>query len=91
MQARFPEERVRITGEAMVWLRPADSGELADQHFCPICGSTLWYCSRPNRELVAIPVGAFADPDFPPPAFSVYETRKHKWIEIPGDAVEHYD
>ncbi len=91
MQARFPSERVRITGEAKVWLRTADSGEQADHHFCPVCGSTLWYRCRPNRELIAIPVGAFADPDFPEPGFSVYEIRKHKWIEIPGDAVMHFD
>ncbi len=53
MQARFPDKQVRITGKAKVWLRMADSGEQADQHFCPDCGS-LWYRCRPHRELIAI-------------------------------------
>jgi hypothetical protein len=39
--------------------------------------------------LVAIPVGAFADPGFPRPRFSVWEGRKHPWVEILGDGVEH--
>lgn len=90
MQARYTTGRVQITGDFVVWNCNADSGEQADQHFCPTCGSTLWYRSRPNRDLIAIPVGAFADPDFPAPQFSVYESRKHHWVEIPGDAIEHH-
>ena len=38
--------------------------------------------------LIAIPLGAFEDPNFASPAFSVWEERKHDWVEILGD-VEH--
>jgi len=38
--------------------------------------------------MLAIPVGAFADPAFPPPTISVWEERKHDWIMLPAD-VEH--
>ncbi len=31
--------------------------------------------------MVTIPVGAFADPQFPEPAFAVYSERKHEWVE----------
>ncbi len=41
-------------------------------------------------EAVAIPVGLFADPNFPPPKFSVWEARKHPWVNIDMD-VEHHD
>jgi len=41
-------------------------------------------------EVIAIPVGAFADPGFPPPVFSVYEARKHAWVRIPEN-IEHMD
>lgn len=37
---------------------------------------------------VAIPVGAFADPKFPGPTFSVYEDRMHSWISMPP-GIEH--
>jgi len=33
-----------------------------------------------------IPVGAFADPGFPAPAVSVYESRLHRWVLPPHDA-----
>ena len=41
--------------------------------------------------MMAIPIGRFADPAFPPPEYSVYEERKHGWVQIVGDGVEHYD
>lgn len=39
---------------------------------------------------VAIPVGAFADPAFPAPTVSVYETRMHGWV-VPPAGAEHID
>ena len=32
---------------------------------------------------VAIPVGAFTDPQFPAPTISVYEERMHSWVRMP--------
>ena len=34
--------------------------------------------------VIAVPVGAFADPTFPPPQFSVYGVRRHPWVRT-GD------
>jgi hypothetical protein len=39
--------------------------------------------------LIAIPLGAFDNPYFLSPAFSVWEGRKHEWVEISGEGVEH--
>jgi hypothetical protein len=41
-------------------------------------------------DVIAIPVGVFADPTFPAPRVSVYEERKHAWVSVPEDA-ERYD
>lgn len=38
-----------------------------------------------SEDNIAIPVGAFADPAFPAPAFSVYEERMHRWVTMPAD------
>jgi hypothetical protein len=35
-----------------------------------------------------VPLGVFADPQFPEPAFSVYERRKHAWVALSTD-LEH--
>ncbi len=88
-QARWPENQITITGETKIWERIADSGHRATYRFCPHCGSTVAYVIEGWPGVVAVPLGAFADPTFPPPRFSVYEHRKHAWIEILGDHVDH--
>lgn len=82
VQARWPDDRVRIEGDSRTWQRTADSGHVATYRFCPECGSTLAYVIEGWPGVTAVPVGAFADPAFPPPRFSVYENRKHGWVEI---------
>ena len=89
VQARWPEAQVTIAGETREWRRRGESGSEFRQRFCPNCGSAIAYTIEAMPGLVAVPLGAFADPDFVPwPAFSVYENRKHGWIEIVGE-VEH--
>ena len=39
---------------------------------------------------VWVPVGGFADPSFPPPNVSIYESRRHSWVAVP-DAIERHD
>jgi len=88
-QARWPEDRLRLRGEAKTWERIADSGHRATYRFCPHCGSTVAYVIEGWPGVVAVPLGAFADPAFPEPRFSVYEHRKHNWVDILGDDVKH--
>ncbi len=57
--------------------------------FATDCGSTLAYVIEGWPGVIAIQVGAFSDLSFPPPRFSVYEHRKHSWVEILGESVEH--
>lgn len=87
-QARFRSEDVEVRGQSAVYVRTGDSGGTARLHFCPLCGATVHYRIVGDDGVVGIPVGAFADPQFPAPAFSVYEERKHSWVEVPAD-VEH--
>lgn len=89
MQARFPADKVTMRGTARVWERTTDAGNVTIYHFCPDCGTTVWYHGGPMPDAVAVPVGLFRDPDFPAPRFSVWEERKHHWVEIPGEEVEH--
>jgi hypothetical protein len=92
VQARWPADQVTIEGRSKSWSHSADSGNRITFHFCPDCGSDVHYEINGKFDgLIAIPVGAFADLEFPHPAFSVWEGRKHKWVEILGDGVEHMD
>lgn len=82
-QARFPKHAVEISGESHLYIRVGDEGSRISFNFCPHCGATVYYAIEDQRELVAIPVGAFADPTFPAPTFSVYEDRMHSWVTMP--------
>jgi hypothetical protein len=91
-QARWPTDLVAIEGNSKSWVHFADSGNQITHHFCPDCGSTVHYVIKGKFDgLVAIPLGAFDDPYFLKPKFSVWEERKHDWVEILGDDVEHSD
>ena len=89
VQARFPVDRAEIEGQAVTWTRTADSGNDIDFYFCPECGSTVYYVLRDQPELVAVPIGAFADSSFPAPRISVYESRRHPWRGLPDDFERH--
>jgi hypothetical protein len=45
-------------------------------------------CPEATPGIVAVPVGAFADPSFPAPTRSVWEERRHSWLRLPDD-IEH--
>ena len=89
VQARWPAEHVQVEGSSRTFLKAGDSGNPATFHFCPDCGSDVYYLIDGKFEgLIAIPLGTFDDPYFGKPEYSVYEGRKHEWVEITGD-LEH--
>lgn len=88
-QARWPTAQVEIAGQSAFWTRTADSGHRATYRFCRECGSTIAYEIEGWPGVTAVPIGAFADPEFPAPHFSVYEHRKHSWVQVSGEEVEH--
>lgn len=90
VQARWPAEQVIIEGRSKSWVNVADSGNRITFHFCPECGSDVHYEIEGKFDgLVAIPLGAFENPYFSSPRFSVWEKRQHDWVEILGDDVDH--
>ncbi|MBK9260179.1 MAG: GFA family protein [Polyangiaceae bacterium] len=89
-QARWPADKVKIEGVATSFVRIGDSGVTVTFRFCPTCGSNVYYDVADMPGVIAVPVGAFADPNFPPPTFSVYEARKHGWVNVP-ESIEHMD
>lgn len=90
VQARFPADAVVVEGRSTVYARTGDEGTTCRFHFCPQCGAIVFYRPDAFPDMVVIPVGAFADPDFPAPGVSVYDIRKHHWVQLP-DGIEHLD
>ena len=89
VQARFDAEQVTTEGASRQYIRVSDEGEKrATFHFCPDCGATVFYTTEATPGIVAVPVGAFADPSFSAPTRSVWEERQHSWLRLPDD-IEH--
>jgi hypothetical protein len=80
---------VTTEGASRQFVRVSDEGgRRATFHFCPDCGATVFYTTEDTPGVVAVPVGAFADPSFPAPTISVWEERRHSWLRLPDD-IEH--
>ncbi|WP_313198327.1 GFA family protein [Rhizobium sp.] len=89
VQARYSKTDVAVEGSSRLYERTGDSGMWARYHFCPDCGSTVFYENEDTPGVYAIPVGAFADSTFPAPQRSIFESRMHPWTGVAGDAVDH--
>ena len=82
-QARFRREQVTFTGKATAWMRTAESGNALTFHFCPTCGSIVYWENEGFPGIVAVAIGNFADPNVPAPASSVWEETRHPWVSLP--------
>jgi hypothetical protein len=73
----------KVSGIATEYVRTGDQGARFRFRFCPTCGTTLFHTEEGVEGSVAVAVGAFADPAFPPPTVSVYDCRRHPWVQLP--------
>src|SRR3954451_19438200 len=86
--AIFEKTQVTIEGERKVFERNGQEGRKLRFHFCPKCGTSVYWNGDFRPDWYIIAVGAFADPTFPPPSVSVFEESKHAWIQLP-DGIRH--
>lgn len=80
--AYYKRADVTITGVSTSYTRPGDSGHAFTTHFCPTCGSSVYWVTAFKPEEIGVAVGAFADPGFPAPMRSVWEQSRHPWVDI---------
>lgn len=91
MQAAFKAESVQVTGRFNDYARVSDEADGKEHlfHFCPGCGSQVFYTEPSSPDLVVVSVGSFADPTFPAPTESGYDSRRHSWIGLPDSMQKH--
>jgi hypothetical protein len=91
IQGRFPREKTKIEGKSKKWTFPSDSKKQvcdsvgATYHFCPVCGTTVYWDIGPAPDLIGIAIGTFFDPTFPPPKISGFEKFGHPWAMKAAD------
>jgi hypothetical protein len=76
-----------VTGRATEYVRAGDQGAKFRFRFCPVCGTNLFHTEEGVEGGVSVAVGAFADPDFPPPRYSIYDCRRHPWVQLPPGTI----
>ena len=89
MQAGYNADQVKVAGRYKDYSRISDESDRKEHvfHFCPECGSQVFYTEPTEPDLVVVAIGAFADPSFPPPTESGYDHHRHPWVGLP-DTVE---
>ena len=80
----------KVSGTASEYMRVGDHGAKFKFRFCPVCGTTVFHTEDGCEESSAsVAVGAFADPGFPAPQVSVYDCRRHHWVQLPPGMKTH--
>jgi hypothetical protein len=89
MGAYFEKEQIRIDGPSTVYVREGGGGRKLRNHFCPTCGTNLFWelDARPNH--IGVASGGFVDPAFPAPTRSFWEESRHNWVAF-GHQLDHF-
>ncbi|MGZ3694282.1 MAG: GFA family protein [Bdellovibrionota bacterium] len=93
IQTKLERNQSEVQGKATLYERfgddPADGP--VTFHFCPTCGSTVFWELQGMAEFWIVAIGAFANPSLPAPTFSVYRARKHHWMTIPASVTTDWE
>jgi hypothetical protein len=87
--AYYSVDVVTISGISKAFTHAAASGGDIHNYFFPECGSTVYWKLSSLPALIAVAVGAMAEPQYPAPVVSVFEQWKHDWVQI-GGPVKHF-
>lgn len=80
--AGYDATQVSTSGHYATYRRPGEEVRWADFHFCPLCGTTVFYEISARPGMISVPAGGFADKDFPEPRFEVFDERRADWCRI---------
>ena len=87
--AFYKKEHVRAEGPSNIYVRDGQEGRKVRMHFCPTCGTTVFWEADLRPDHVGVSVGAFNDANFPRPARSVWEESMHPWLGLPPSMDHH--
>ena len=77
-------------GTPKVYRRKGDSGGGVDVHFCPECGTSLFWLADFAPGMMVVAVGCFLDPEFTAPQLAAYTRNRHHWVRFP-DGIPHFE
>ena len=78
--AIYPEDRLAISGDSRSFTRPTAMGSTITFHFCPTCGSSLFWRPASRPGMVGVAVGGFADPSLRAPKDAIWKDLRPSWL-----------
>lgn len=75
-------EAVTTSGPSTAYRRQGDSGHELEFHFCPTCGSTVFWLPAFRPGLIGLAYGGFGEDAPIAPHQSVYEERRLDWVHL---------
>jgi hypothetical protein len=81
--AYFERESVQIEGSDKSYEREGQEGHKVRHHFCPNCGTTVFWDSDRNPARYGIAATLFGQPFSPLPLYSAWERVKCDWVSLP--------
>ena len=82
LAAFFPKAAVTVVGDAKTWSRPAASGVPLVNHFCPDCGTTVYWAPGNRPDFFGVAVGCLTAP-VQEPANVIWPSEKQPWLTFP--------
>ena len=88
----FPKDAVLTAGASKVYMRDGRENRKVRIHFCPECGSSVYWEADARNDMIGVALGAFADPTIPAPMRSEWETTRHPWVAFMHDGtIPHFE
>jgi len=78
----YERDKAMPAGQSHVHSRLGDSGLPVDFHFCPHCGSSVFWYPAFRPRLIGIAIGCFGSAAPAGPSQSVYEQHRYDWVTI---------
>ncbi len=80
----FQRDVVTIAGEHRDWVRNVTDDRRVINHFCPSCGSTVFWEADLRPHIIGIAMGAMDTPK-PTPGMTIWTEEKQDWVTLPED------
>lgn len=80
--AFYPRPAVSITGQSSRYQRLGSSGQPLEFHFCPSCGSTVYWYPAIKPDHIAVADGCFVDGSLWPPGKAAHSEQRPAWVSL---------
>ena len=83
LAAFFRRADLKISGELKEWTRIGGTGKPLTNHFCPECGTNVFWFPEFRPEHAGVAIGCLTTPA-PEPQSAIFLSEKQSWLDFPA-------